>query len=102
MTHSIPFDVHTTSPCYNIKITPDHVREKLATLKPNKACGTDGVHVNVLREVADFDVPLAALFQHSVTSGTMPQDWKDANVTPLHKKGSRTDCNNYRPDQPSG
>ena len=97
VTHSIPFDVHTTSPCYNIKITPDHVREKLATLKPNKACGTDGVRVNVLREVADFDVPLAALFQHSVTSGTMPQDWKDANVTPLHKKGSRTDCNNYRP-----
>ena len=27
----------------------------------------------------------------------MPQDWRDANVTPIHKKGSRTSCSNYRP-----
>ena len=27
----------------------------------------------------------------------MPQSWKDANVTPLHKKGTRQQCSNYRP-----
>ena len=27
----------------------------------------------------------------------LPQDWKDALVTPIFKKGSRTDPYNYRP-----
>ena len=25
----------------------------------------------------------------------MPQDWKDANITAIFKKGSRRDCGNY-------
>ena len=63
----------------------------------NKACGPDGCHVNVLKNVLDFDVPFSILFQHSLTSGQVPQDWKDANITPLFKKGSRLSPNNYRP-----
>ena len=27
----------------------------------------------------------------------MPNIWKTANVTPIYKKGSRSDCGNYRP-----
>ena len=27
----------------------------------------------------------------------MPADWKFANVSPIHKKGSRAMANNYRP-----
>ena len=27
----------------------------------------------------------------------MPQDWRDANITPLFKKGLRTLASNYRP-----
>ena len=30
-------------------------------------------------------------------TGSVPQDWRDANVTPLHKKGPRSDKKNYRP-----
>ena len=28
---------------------------------------------------------------------SVPQEWRDANVTPLFKKGSRTKTTNYRP-----
>ena len=33
----------------------------------------------------------------SLQTGQVPQDWRDANVTPLHKKGSRQIRSNYRP-----
>ena len=32
-----------------------------------------------------------------MATGVVPQDWRDANVTPLFKKGSRNKVNNYRP-----
>ena len=66
-------------------------------LKMNKASGPDNIHINVLRSVLDFDIPLAIIFNHSVKTGQVPQDWRDANITPLHKKGSRLKSNNYRP-----
>ena len=36
-------------------------------------------------------------FYESIETSQMPQDWRDANVTPVHKKGQRNNCNNYRP-----
>ena len=30
-------------------------------------------------------------------SGYVPQEWRDGNIMPLHKKGSRKLCSNYRP-----
>ena len=29
-------------------------------------------------------------------SGTVPADWRKAQIVPVHKKGSRTQCKNYR------
>ena len=40
---------------------------------------------------------LAQLFQHSLDEGKLPNDWKVANVVPIHKKGKRSQPNNYRP-----
>jgi hypothetical protein len=69
----------------------------LAKLTLFKSSGPDGIHVNVLRDCLDFDVPLSYIFNLSVRSGHVPQDWRDANVTPLFKKGSRSIATNYRP-----
>ncbi|CAC5374385.1 unnamed protein product [Mytilus coruscus] len=66
-------------------------------LTPFKSCGPDGIHVNVLRKCLNFDKPLSYIFNLSMRTGLVPQDWRDANVTPLFKKGSRTSLSNYRP-----
>ena len=70
---------------------------KLIKLKPDKASGPDLLNVNVLRNCLDFYIPLAYIFNKSIQTSQIPQDWMDANLTPIHKKGPQNKCNNYRP-----
>ena len=41
--------------------------------------------------------PLSIIFGKSLAAGKLPRDWTKANVTPIHKKGRRTESLNYRP-----
>ena len=41
--------------------------------------------------------PLAMIFKKSLETGDIPAAWKEANATPLYKKGSKTNPLNYRP-----
>jgi len=45
----------------------------------------------------EIAVPLAIIFRTSLDTRCIPHDWKTANVTPLFKKGSRSQVENYRP-----
>ena len=82
----------------NIIITQENVRERLVKLNVNKSCGPDNIHPFVLQATADASsIPLQIIFSKSISSGECPSDWRSANVTPIHKKGSRTDASNYRP-----
>ena len=75
-----------------------HVQDKLEKLKINKSCGPDNIHPFVLQKTASaVSIPLEKIFNLSLNSGECPEDWKSANVTPIHKKGDRTNPSNYRP-----
>ena len=41
--------------------------------------------------------PLTTLFKLSLETGVVPQDWREARVSPLFKKGKRDRPENYRP-----
>ena len=69
-------------------VTTDIVRKKLLRLKANRASGQDQISVNVLRNCPNFALPLTHICNVSIQSGTLPQDWRDAHVSPIHKKGS--------------
>ena len=82
----------------NIGITRENVKERLEKLNVNKSCGPDNIHPFVLQATAGASsVPLQIIFSKSLSSGECPSDWRSANVTPIYKKGSRTDPSNYRP-----
>ena len=52
----------------------------------------------MLKETAHTIAPsLTKLISLSLQFSYVPQQWKEANVVPVFKKGNRSCCNNYRP-----
>ena len=82
----------------NITITPKGVATLLAGLNTAKAVGPDRIHPRVLKELAnELCHVLCHLFQQTMSSGIIPEDWKKANICPLYKKNERSLPSNYRP-----
>ena len=67
-------------------------------MKENKSPGVDGIAPKILKEtVEQICTPLAHVFNMSLQEGIVPLEWKEANIIPLFKKGSRNKSVNYRP-----
>lgn len=82
----------------DIVISEKMVIDKLAGLNMFKSMGCDQVSPYVLKKCAlSFAKPLLIIFKKSLSEGCIPSAWKQANVTPIYKKGSRLLCENYRP-----
>jgi len=57
--------------------------------------GPDELSAKLLIEVQnEIAYPLLLLFKKSLSESSIPQDWKQANVTPILKRNS---VENYRP-----
>ena len=70
-----------------IKISTNGVANLLSNLNIAKAAGPDTIKPVVLKELSHIIAPaVAALFQKSLDEGTVPSDWKKAQVCPLYKK----------------
>ena len=79
-------------------IQPSIVHNVLCNIKTNKAQGPDNIHGKILKECASsLAYPLSIIFNTCFTVGELPQEWKIANIVPIHKKGCKTDVENYRP-----
>ena len=79
-------------------VTPEVVANKINNMKENKSPGVDGIAPKILKEtVEQMCTPLAHVFNMSLQEGIVPLEWKEANIIPLFKKGSRNKSVNYRP-----
>ena len=79
-------------------ITPEVLVNKINNMKDNKSPGVDGIAPKILKEtVEQICKPLAHVFNMSLREGIVPLEWKEANIIPLFKKGSRNKSVNYRP-----
>ncbi len=74
----------------------EEVKLQLGNLRVAKASGTDSMQPRVLMEIAEqVSEMLTDIFNSSLESGQVPEDWRVANVTPLFKKGSREELGIY-------
>jgi Reverse transcriptase (RNA-dependent DNA polymerase)/Endonuclease-reverse transcriptase len=82
----------------SMRINQEIVEKKLEFLKVDKCPGLDGLHPKILFELRkEISGPLSKLFNSSLESGIVPRDWREAGVTPLFKKGKKSEPQNYRP-----
>ena len=80
------------------KLTLEDTQKGLKSLDKNKATGLDGVSAKCLRTTAPAIAgSLNHVFNLSLASGEISQEWKNAKVTPIFKAGSETNIENYRP-----
>ena len=82
----------------NITVTRAGVLKLLININPNKATGPDRIPGRLLKLCANELVEVfQLLFQASLDQGSVPNDWKRADITPLYKKGDKMQAENYRP-----
>jgi len=82
----------------DINISCKGVHKLLSELKIHIAAEPDSISLRLLREVADIIAPaLTHIYQTSLDTGTVPTDWRTANIVPIFKKGDKSKSSNYRP-----
>ena len=101
-------DSDGTTNSYIYRITPtidkiDYSKELLtksfkSAVKVGKSCGPDQISAKDLHLHTDGSINgLHHVVKQSLNTGTFPAKWKTSKVTPIYKKGVKSDCSNYRP-----
>ena len=92
------FPIRTNNKLEEINIDDTEVQKLLEHVKKTKSPGPDELHPKFIKETAKvLTKPISILFRKSLAEGKLPDTWKVANITPIHKKGPKHEVNNYRP-----
>ena len=84
--------------CEEELIKRKNIIERLDKLDCNKSSGADGISQFVLKNCSNqISVALEIIFKKSFNESEIPEQWREANITPLFKKGSKLVASNYRP-----
>ena len=77
-------------------IAIDEVIRALNLIPSKMSSGLDGISAKLLNVAAhNIAGPLVDIFNLSLRTGILPDDWKLARVKPVFKDGNRNICGNY-------
>ena len=79
-------------------VSPTTVQKLMKQMAKKKSKGKDGIPQDCLLLGAEvLSEPLAEIINASIESGIFPEQWKEAIVIPILKKGDPKELKNYRP-----
>jgi hypothetical protein len=79
-------------------ISLNEVSDGLRTLIKCRSPGPDGVSGYFLANLANsIAYPIFILYNKSLEEGVFPSIWKTSSITPVFKKGDKSNVKNYRP-----
>jgi hypothetical protein len=79
-------------------ITETDIEKLLKSLNVTKSTGCDNISAKFLKDGASIITdPVTYIINLSLSTSTVPVDFKTARVVPLYKKGDRNSEGNYRP-----
>ena len=79
-------------------VSASEVKSIFNNLDASKSPGPDVITARLLKEVAPkINDSVTSIFNKSLTSGVLPEKWKDSNLTtPVFKSGQKDVITNYR------
>ena len=98
VTHSNTIDDCNNKPTLNkINIGVDDVIEAISQCKNNKSPGIDNITNELIKNGGDSIVnTLHIMFKRFTELESIPDEWNKGIIVPIHKKGDKSDLNNYR------
>ena len=104
---SQPLNIHGV---HDIRQTETHTAEPLVPepgafevelaiekLKSHNSPGIDQIPAELIKEGGrKIRYQIHKLIVSNLNKEELPEEWKESIIVPIHKKGDRTDCNNYR------
>ena len=89
---------NTESMFSEIDITTTDVISAISETKINSAPGPDNFSPVILHKCKEqLAIPLKSIMRKSLQTGKVPEAWKEANITCIHKGGEKSKAINYRP-----
>jgi hypothetical protein len=90
--------INNQSSLFLTPTTCDEIDKITSKLKSSNTSGDDSISNSLLKNIiSSINLPLAHIFNLSLSSGVVPTKLKVAHVTPVFKAGSKHDFTNYRP-----
>ena len=88
----------TDSSLYSVKFSTENILQIINKLDSNKAHGHDEISIRMLK-ICGSSVcrPLQIIYKSCLDRGKFPQEWKKANVVPVHKINDKQLLKSYRP-----
>ncbi|CAK1580774.1 unnamed protein product [Parnassius mnemosyne] len=93
-----PITDYSINSISSIHVSDKGILKLLQGLDISKSGGPDHIPpIFIINCAKSLVKPISILFKRSLTEGIVPQVWKSAFITPVFKKGDKSNVGNYRP-----
>ena len=80
-----------------LKVTIEAVKKLIKKLNINRSVGPDEILTHLLIGLCDIISAPLTLLMNKTLEGHVPDDWRNAFISVIFKKGARNRAENYRP-----